>query len=74
MNAKVLFDEDGWLRLQAEVPKVELTFIFIIHSISLNSAGFYFIRTANLISFNLLTPVFFFVDEAHHSFRLGRET
>ena len=22
INAKVLFDEDGWLRLQAEVPKV----------------------------------------------------
>jgi len=22
MNAKVLFDEDGWNRLQAEVPKV----------------------------------------------------
>ena len=25
INAKVLFDEDGWNRLQAEVPKVEYT-------------------------------------------------
>ena len=25
INAKVLFDEDGWLRLQAEVPKVRET-------------------------------------------------
>jgi len=24
MNSKVLFDEDGWLRLQAEVPKMKL--------------------------------------------------
>ena len=24
MNAKVLFDEDGWNRLLAEVPKVSL--------------------------------------------------
>ena len=22
MNSKILFDEDGWLRLNAEVPKV----------------------------------------------------
>ena len=25
INAKVLFDEDGWNRLQAEVPKVQTT-------------------------------------------------
>ena len=25
INAKVLFDEDGWNRLQAEVPKVQYT-------------------------------------------------
>ena len=25
INAKVLFDEDGWNRLQAEVPKVKST-------------------------------------------------
>lgn len=24
MNSKVLFDEDGWSRLQAEVPKMKL--------------------------------------------------
>lgn len=24
MNSKVLFDEDGWARLQAEVPKMKL--------------------------------------------------
>ncbi len=24
MNAKVLFDEDGWARFQAEVPKMKL--------------------------------------------------
>ena len=30
INAKVLFDEDGWLRLQAEVPKVRICFFFII--------------------------------------------
>ena len=24
MNSKVLFDEDGWLRLQAEVPKMKV--------------------------------------------------
>mmetsp|Transcript_96596 Transcript_96596/g.273082 ORF Transcript_96596/g.273082 Transcript_96596/m.273082 type:complete len:108 (-) Transcript_96596:77-400(-) len=24
LNSKVLFDEDGWLRLQAEVPKMKL--------------------------------------------------
>ena len=26
INAKVLFDEDGWNRLQAEVPKVKYLF------------------------------------------------
>ena len=29
INAKVLFDEEGWNRLQAEVPKVCYTFVFI---------------------------------------------
>ena len=29
INAKVLFDEDGWLRLQAEVPKVRVCCIDI---------------------------------------------
>jgi hypothetical protein len=24
MNAKVLFDEDGWIRFNAEVPKVNI--------------------------------------------------
>jgi small subunit ribosomal protein S25e len=26
INAKVLFDEDGWNRLQAEVPKVRILY------------------------------------------------
>ena len=30
INAKVLFDEDGWNRLQAEVPKVEYTLYVLI--------------------------------------------
>jgi small subunit ribosomal protein S25e len=28
INAKVLFDEDGWNRLQAEVPKVKSLLLF----------------------------------------------
>lgn len=33
INAKVLFDEDGWLRLQAEVPKVRNIKIISIEAV-----------------------------------------
>lgn len=39
INAKVLFDEDGWLRLQAEVPKMKLvTPSALVERLKINSS------------------------------------
>ena len=43
MNSKVLFDEDGWKRLQDEVPKVsgnvdDMTFIHVLFILAVDSA------------------------------------
>jgi hypothetical protein len=65
INAKVLFDEDGWAKLQAEVPKVYFLFIYAI------STSFHWIRPVIYMSTNFCThfhhphlhffsPIFYF--------------